>query len=162
MLALRYAALLAIGLWVGGLVALGGFAAPAAFDVVAARGVENGRLLAGAIFGEALQRFHYLAYACGVLLTGSLVARAILGPRPRRFAVRLGIAALMLGAALYAGRVVTPRIEALQDGARVAASSLPASDPLRIEFGQLHGLSAGLQILPIAGGLLLLGWELRD
>ena len=51
MLALRYVSLLALVVWVGGLVALGAIAAPVTFDVIAARHVPEGRLLAGAIFG---------------------------------------------------------------------------------------------------------------
>lgn len=162
MLALRYVALLALGLWVGGLVALGGIAAPAAFDAVEARGVADGRQVAGAMFGEALRRFHYVAYACGVLLMGSLAVRALLGPRPRRFAARLGLAVLMLGAVAWSGLVVTPAIAALQARVGVAPSSLPAADPQRREFGRLHGLSTALLALPVAGGLLLMFFELRD
>jgi uncharacterized membrane protein len=61
MLALRYAALLAVAVWLGGLLVLGAIAAPSTFDVTAARHVSNDRILAGAIFGEMLKRFHKLA-----------------------------------------------------------------------------------------------------
>ena len=54
MLLLRYIALLALVVWVGGLVALGAIVAPATFDVMAARQVADGRLVAGAVFGEAV------------------------------------------------------------------------------------------------------------
>ena len=50
MLALRYAALLMLVIWVGGLLALGAVAAPAIFDVLAAQ-PDKGRLLAGALVG---------------------------------------------------------------------------------------------------------------
>ena len=103
MLALRYGAVLAIAVWAGGLLALGAIVAPAIFDVVALRQVPEGRVLAGAIFGEAFRRFHLVGYGCGAVLLLSLGIRAILGPRPRRFAVRFGIAALMLAASLYSG-----------------------------------------------------------
>jgi Domain of unknown function (DUF4149) len=162
MLALRYAALLALGLWVGGLAALGGVAAPATFDAVAARGIEDGRLVAGAVFGETLRRFHYVCYACGALLIASLVLRAILGPRPRRFAVRLGLAVVMLLAVGWSGFVVTPAIAAMQQEIGVAPSSLPESDPRRQAFGRQHGLSTALLTLPIVGGLFLMFFELRD
>ena len=84
MLALRFAAVLALVFWVGGLVVLGVFAAPAAFDVLETRGAE-GRVLAGAVFGETLRRFHIATYAAGGILIVSLLARAVLGPRPMRF-----------------------------------------------------------------------------
>ena len=162
MLALRYAAVLAIAVWVGGLIVLGGIAAPAIFEVAGTRHIEEGRLLAGAIFGEILRRFHLVSYACGGIVAASLAARAVLGPRPRRFAVRLVVALLMLGASAYSGLVVSRRIASLQQTMQVAPSSLPESDPRRIEFGRLHGTSTGLQLVPIVGGLLLLFWELRD
>ena len=48
-------------------------------------------MLAGAIFGEALRRFHLLSYVCGVVLLGTLLARGVLGPRPVKFAIRLAV-----------------------------------------------------------------------
>jgi hypothetical protein len=162
MLALRYAALLGIVVWVGGLFALGAIAAPAVFDVVATRQLPEGRLLAGAIFGEILRRFHLVSYICGVAVPVSLTARAVLGPRPRRFGLRVGVALMMLAAAGYSGLVLSPRIERLQQSVGVAPSSLAQDDPRRIEFGRLHGLSISVQIVPLLGGLLLLFFESRD
>jgi hypothetical protein len=162
MLALRYAALLAIVVWVGGLFALGAIAAPAVFDVVATRQLPEGRLLGGAIFGEILQRFHYVGYVCGAVIPLSLTARAVLGPRPRRFALRTAVALLMLAAAAYSGLILSPRIERLQQSVGVAPSSLPPNDPRRIEFGRLHGFSTVVQIVPLLGGLVLLFFESRD
>jgi Domain of unknown function (DUF4149) len=164
MLALRFAAVVAIALWIGGLLALGAIAAPAIFDVVAARGIPDARIVSGAIFGETLRRFHLVAYGCGGGILLTLIARALLGPRPRRFALRCAIAAVMSAAALYAGLVIQARVTALQReiGVNVAVSSLPADDPRRIEFGRLHGRSALVQFVPIVGGLLLLLWELGD
>jgi hypothetical protein len=162
MLALRYAALLAIVVWVGGLLALGAIAAPAVFAVVAAHHVADGRLLAGAIFGEVLRRFHTVTYVCGAVILLSLAARAILGPRPRRFAVRTAIAVVMLAATLYSGMILTPHIERLQQSIGVAPSSLPENDPRRLEFGRLHGLSTMVEFVPFLGGLVLLFFESRD
>ena len=106
MLALRYAGVLALTLWVGGLLVLGAIAAPSIFDVLAIRHVADDRVLAGAIFGETLRRFHLLSYACGFVLLVTLLARGILGPRPIWFAARLGTACLMVAATAYSGLVV--------------------------------------------------------
>ncbi|HVZ22747.1 MAG TPA: DUF4149 domain-containing protein [Vicinamibacterales bacterium] len=162
MLALRYVALLTLVVWVGGLLALGGIAAPAVFDVIDARHLAEGRLLAGAVFGETLRRFALVTYACGGVLLLTLLTRAILGPRPRRFAWRALLATLMLATALFSGFYVTGRIEALQREMGVAPSSLLATDARRIQFGRLHGLSTGLQLIPLLGGLALIFWELRE
>jgi hypothetical protein len=162
MVALRYAALLALVAWVGGLLALGAFAAPAAFDVLQARAAENGRVLAGAVFGETLRRFTLTTYVCGVLLLLTLAIRGILGPRPRRFALRVAIGVLMLAATAASGLYFAPRIEGLQRSIGMSVASLPDDDARRVEFGRLHGLSTTIQLVPLLGGLALLYWELRE
>jgi len=161
MLALRYAALLLLVIWVGGLLALGAIAAPAIFDVLAAQ-PDRGRVLAGALFGEILRRFHLVSYTVGGLLLGTLLLRRVLGPAPRRFAWRAGLAALMLAASAYSGLVVAARIGQLQKDLGVAPSSLPEGDARRVEFGRLHGLSTGLQLVPLLGGLMLIYWEIKE
>jgi hypothetical protein len=164
MLVLRFATVLAIAVWIGGLIVLGGIAAPAIFEVVSLRQVPDGRMLSGAIFGEALRRFDLVSYSCGALVLATLAVRAVLGPRPRRFSLRVGIAVLMLGASMYSGMVLSSRIAAVQleIGAGVAPSSLPSGDPRRAAFGRLHGQSTLIQIVPILGGLALMLFELRD
>jgi Domain of unknown function (DUF4149) len=145
MVLLRYVALLALVVWVGGLVALGAIAAPATFDVVALRHVSDGRLLAGAIFGEILRRFFLVSCAAGLVLLVSLTLRRILGPRPRHVGIR-----------------VAGRIRALQSTMTVAPSSLPETDPRRVEFARLHVISTTLQLVPLLGGLALIFWELKE
>ena len=68
MLVLRFATVLAIAVWIGGLLALGAIAAPAIFEVVSLRQVPDGRMLSGAIFGEVLRRFHLVSYGCGAVI----------------------------------------------------------------------------------------------
>ena len=162
MFALRFAGLLALAVWFGGLLVLGAVAAPAIFDVVDARQLADGRAFAGALFGEVLRRFHLVSYGCGAVLLVTFIARAVLGPRPRHFGIRLGIVAVMLGAASYSGIVLTGRIENLRQQMGVAPSSLPESDPRRVEFGRLHAQSTGMQVVPLLGAFILLARELAD
>jgi hypothetical protein len=162
MLGLRYVALLALVVWIGGLAVLGAIAAPVAFDVTAAWHLPDGRLLAGALFGEMLRRFTLVSYGAGILLLLTLFVRRILGPRPHRWGIRTAIASVMLLASAYAGIVIASRISAIQQEIGVAPSSLPEADPRRIEFGRLHGLSTALQLVPILGGLALIFWEIKE
>jgi len=161
---LRFATVLAIAAWIGGLVALGAVAAPAIFEVVSLRQIPDARMVSGAIFGEILRRFHLVSYACGGLILLSLAARAVLGPRPRRFAARFGLAALMLAATLYSGLIISESIERVQHaiGVGVAPSSLPVGDPRRTEFGRLHAQSSMIQLVPLIGGVILMLFELGD
>jgi glucose dehydrogenase len=119
-------------------------------------------MLAGAIFGEILRRFHLITYAAGALLLATLILRRILGPAPRRFAWRAGLATLMLAASVYSGVVVAGDIAALQAEIGAAPSSLPDGDARRVRFGRLHGLSTALQLVPLLGGLMLIYWEIRE
>ena len=132
------------------------------FDVLSTREAADGRLLAGAVFGETLRRFHLITYAAGGLLLLTLVLRRILGPRPKRFAWRLAIALLMLVATISSGWFVSGRIARLQQTIGVAPSHLPAEDPRRLQFERLHMLSTALQLVPLLGGLALIYWELKE
>ena len=162
MLALRYLYVLALVIWLGGMVVLGAMVAPATFQVLQASAPGIGRTLAGELFGTILARFHYVAYACGGILLVSIGAMAVLGPRPRSFAIRLGLIAVMLLVALYSGLVVRRSIDATQLDAGRWPSLLPAGNPLRVRFDQLHQLATRLMLVNIAGALVLLYWEARD
>ena len=162
MLALRYVYVLALVIWLGGMVTLGAIVAPATFQILQASAPETGRALAGDLFGQILARFHYVAYAAGGLLVISIVAMAVLGPRPRAFAVRLAVIAAMLLVALYSGLIVLPTVDAIQLEAGSLPSLLPATDPRRIRFDELHQLSTRLMMVNIVGALVLLYWEARD
>lgn len=154
--------MLALVVWVGGLVALGGVAAPATFAVMAARQIPDGRLLAGAVFGEVLRRFFFVSCGAAAVVFVSLALRRILGPRPRHAGIRAAVLVLMASATVYAGVVVAGRIERLQASIGVAPSSLAADDPRRIEFGRLHVESTALQLVPLLGGLALIFWEMKE
>lgn len=161
MLALRYAALLALAVWVGGLAVLGAVGAPVAFQVLGPAG-PGGRLQAAAVVGEMLRQFHMVSYGCAAVILTSLAVRAVLGPRPRRFAVRTAIAALMLAATAWSGLVIGPQLTSAQKEIGGLPSSLPPTDERRSAFGRLHRFSTSLQMVPLAGGLALLFWELKD
>lgn len=159
---LRYLALVALVVWIGGLVTLGALVAPTAFDVVEARHIESGRMLVGYLFGAIFERFHYVAYGAAAVLLLSLVARRLLGPKPVHFGVRIGILCVMLALTLYSGLVLTDEVARTQVELGVPSSTLPEGDPGRARFERLHGLSVALAILAAAGGLVLLGYEAAE
>ena len=164
MLALRYVYVLAIVVWLGGMVVLGAVVAPATFQILEARDPAAGRVLAGAVFGEALGRFQYVAYACGLLAFVTLAVMAVLGPRPASYAVRSAIVAVMLAIAVYTGVIVYRNIDRVQQeiGAVVSPSTLSATDARRIRFDQLHLLSTRLMMVNVLGALVLLYWQARE
>jgi uncharacterized membrane protein len=162
MRALRYVYILALVVWLGGMVVLGAVVAPTIFSVLQASDPASGRALAGVAFGAMLGRFHYIAYAAGAILLVTLAAMALLGPRPRGLAARSAIVAVMLAVALYSGVVVLGNVDAIQREVGALPSRLPEADPRRVRFDQLHQLSTRLMMLNIAGALALLLWEARE
>lgn len=162
MLALRYVYVLALAIWLGGMVVLGAVVAPTTFQVLQAIEPSTGRLLGGAVFGAILSRFHYVAYGTGALALLALAAMALLGPRPVAFAVRSAIVALMLVVALYSGLVVLREVNSIRQEVGGLPSHLPAGDERRVRFDQLHQLSTRLMVINIVGALTLLYWEAKE
>ena len=161
-LGLRYTYLLALAIFLGGTIVIGGIAAPATFAALAGHDPAGGRILAGEVFGEVLRRFYLASYAAGGALFFSLIVMALLGPRPAGFFARAGIAAVMLALTLYSGLVLAAQITRLQKEIGVSVASLAADDARRIRFGQLHGLSSVLMAITGVGGLALLYWEAKE
>jgi hypothetical protein len=161
-LAVRYLALAALVVWLGGMVVLGLLVAPTTFGVLQASDPVSGLMLAGVVFGEILRRFHLLAYACGAILFVCLFVIKFIGPPPHGFAVRVGIVALMLGLALYSGVPVSREIAQLQSQVSGPISRLPETDPLRVRFDRLHWMSTMLMTLNVGLGSVLLFWYARE
>jgi hypothetical protein len=154
MIALRFVTGLAVAVWLGGVVAIGGVFAPSAFAVLPTS-------QAGAVVGETLRRFHLVSYAAGAVLLGALALMAVLGPRPRPFGLRIAIVVVMLGSSLVSGLWVDRRLAALRTDIGVPVRSLPVGDTRRATFGRLHGLSTLLLAISAAGGLALLFLDTR-
>jgi hypothetical protein len=161
MVALRYAYLLALVVWVGGLVTLGGIAAPAVFSALTGVHGLAGRETAGLVFGAVLRRFHLAAYISAGVMMVSLGAMAALGPRPSRFAVRVAFVLVMGALTACSGLIVSPRIERLRREIGGPVAALAETDPRRVEFGRLHGLSTLLLGITAAAGLVLLFFDSR-
>lgn len=159
---LRYAALVALAIWIGGLLTLGAIVAPTAFVVVDAQQVEGGRALVGLLFGLMLHRFHGAAYVAGGVVLASLIGRRLIGPRPVHFGVRMVLAAAMLAVVLYSGQVLTGQVERIQAEVGVPSLTLPEGHPARGRFNSLHRLSVVLMGFNVLGGLALLGWEAAE
>lgn len=159
---LRLASVLTLAAWIGGLAVLGGVAAPTIFSVLEAHDPAGGRTLAGLVFGAVFERFQHLSWGLGVLLLLLLGARAALGPRPRRLAVRLWTVTAMLAMSLGTGLVLAPRIDAIRERTPGTVAALPDTDPAKIEFGRLHGLSNALMLLTLTAGVGLFWVEMKD
>lgn len=162
MFALRYLYVVALVLWVGGLVAAGALVAPSVFGVLLAWNASQGRVLAGQVFGEVLLRLTWLSYAMGGVMFITLTLHRLLGARPIKYGIRVGIMALMLVMMMITGFYLIPRVDAIQAQVKGPVSELPDTDPRRAEFNRLHGLSNILFSITAIGGLALCWWEARE
>lgn len=159
---LRYAAFLALAVWIGGLAVLAGLAAPVAFEVLGQLDPGRGAVLAGQVFGTMFLRFQYVAWGAAAVILTSLSLRAALGPRPRRTAIRIWTVVIMAAISVLIVFVVVPQIEAIRATVDGAVASLPAADPRRLAMGRWHQASAVLALLTVVGALGLAWAEVRD
>lgn len=110
--------LLALALWVGGLVAIGALVAPTAFHVARTTPALAGNLplqnaLAGGVVGGSLRLFNVLTLVCaGVLLAASFALRP--ASNPRWAGACLGVTLALLLSALYLTFGLTPAMDAAQ------------------------------------------------
>ncbi|HEX7283067.1 MAG TPA: DUF4149 domain-containing protein [Vicinamibacterales bacterium] len=162
MVLLRYLYVVALVLWVGGLITAGALVAPSVFGVLQAWNETQGRELAGQVFGEVLLRLTWLSYAMGGIMFITLTLHRLLGARPVKYGIRVGIMAMMLLLMMYIGFYLLPGVDAIQAAVQGPMSALPETDPRRVEFDRLHGLSNILFSLTALGGLALCFWESRE
>ncbi|HWI16798.1 MAG TPA: DUF4149 domain-containing protein [Vicinamibacterales bacterium] len=162
MVLLRYLYVVALVLWVGGLIVAGAIVAPSVFGVLQAWNEAQGRVLAGQVFGEVLMRLTWLSYVMGTVMFVTLTLHRLLGARPIKYGVRVGIMGVMLLMMAVTGMWVIPRVNAIQAQVAGPVSALAAADPLRAEFDRLHGTSNILFAITAIGGLALCFWESRE
>ena len=162
MVLLRYLYVVALVLWVGGLIVAGALVAPSVFGVLQAWNESQGRVLAGQVFGEVLLRLTWLSYAMGVIMFVTLTLHRLLGARPLKYGIRVGILGVMLVMMIGLGFWLLPQVNAIQAQVTGPVSALLESDPRRLEFDRLHGLSNILFSITAIGGLALCWWEARE
>lgn len=131
-------------IWGGAAILVVTTIAPAAFRVLPTRS------LAGSLVGEVLP----VLFASGLLVG---VVALVLTPKgaPRAILRRIGAAGTLLGCAA-AQLVIAPRIEALRERIGPSVDALAITDPLRVSFGRLHGLSVLALAVAMLFALLVL------
>ena len=162
MFLLRYLYVVALVVWVGGLIAAGALVAPSVFGVLQAWNAADGRVLAGQVFGEVLLRLTWLSYVLGAVMFITLTLHRLLGARPLKYGVRVGIMAMMLVMMFAIGFYILPRVNAIQTSVGGPVNMLSDTDARRAEFDRLHGLSNILFSITAIGGLALCWWEARE
>jgi uncharacterized membrane protein len=139
-------AVLAAGIWMGGMIALGACAAPFVFRLTPDP-------YSGEAMGAAFARFDQIAIGAAVIMLGAEVARTwAQGPRGRSAPARVRrlLAILMAAGAVYSGLVLTPSISgAHRAGVRQGIG------PEGAELSQIHKRASTIGKVEIAFGVAL-------
>ena len=142
--ALRFIYLLSIALWIGGMAFFSFLAAPSIFHILP-------REDAGKVVADIFPKYYWQGIICGAI---ALATSVVLGMRERwniLLIARTITIVVMLVGVLYSVAILQPKIQAVK--AQVTSfESLSPTDPLRLEFGRLHGRS-----FSVNAAVLLLG-----
>lgn len=141
--ALRFVHLLALAVWIGGIVFFSFFTAPALFSALP-------RAMAGRVTAALFPRYYLMGGVCGVVaLLTSLSQWPPAPPRDRRRLVEIVLLIVMLSMTLYAGLGILPETSSLRPRLRAGAAS-PGGDAAQRRFDVLHRRSV------VVNGLVLL------
>jgi uncharacterized membrane protein len=145
---LRFVYLLSLVLWIGGIAFFSFIAAPSIFQVLP-------REEAGKVVTAIFPKYYWEGIICGVL---ALATSLILGIRTRwsiLLIVRTILLGMMLVGVLYSVLVLQPKIHAVKEQV-TSFESLSPTDPLRLEFGRLHGRSFAVNAAVLLLGVVVL------
>jgi uncharacterized membrane protein len=150
---LRALRLLALVAWVGGLIFFAFVEAPTAFRVMGTTR-EFAQLINGSI--TTLNR---LGHAAGLIF---LIATALLWFRTeararRLLTVQMGGVVLMIAATIYVQHGILPAMERDRSAAGGDIAAVAGSNPARVDFDRLHGLSEKVEGSALLLGVLVVG-----
>ena len=147
---LRFLMLLALVVWIGGIIFLAFVEAPTAFTP----GLLPTRHIAGSIVGRSLDLLHFMGIVSGVVfLIASMIYYHVTAGGARTLSIRHLLITLMLGLTLISQFAVSPRMHALRAQA-VVIDNLSLNDPIRSEFDRLHIWSEKLEEAVLLLGLV--------
>jgi hypothetical protein len=148
--------IIALAVLIGGLLAIGAFTAPTAFNEILASpqvvgDIEAKKALAGSIIGGSLRIFNVVAYVCGAIL--------VLATSYRRtsasFYLRLTASVVSLAISLVQGLVLFPTMDASQSAGDMARFDMLHHAYEMLSQGQLvllivyaYGMARSLQPRP--------------
>jgi uncharacterized membrane protein len=144
-LSLVTVSLLAIALWIGGMVALGAIAAPVVFGTVPAPTSADAMTI-------VFRRFDKLAIACVVIVLVVEAALALTAKVTRVDVARGLLAAIACICVIVVGVFVSPRIEALHHGGAIRGLG-----PEGLELESFHRLAERLGTVELVIAALLVG-----
>ena len=135
---------LAIACWVGGTSMFTFILTPTIFK-------SFNRDVAGGIVGVLFPGYFKWGLVCGVIA----LATVFMSSTVKHKTICAVIIAVMLAITSVQAFVIEPKATALKN-AIPSFETTPKDDPLRIQFGKLHGVSAAGNLVVIGGGIALI------
>lgn len=149
-MAVQFVHLLALTLWVGGLVMAGMITAPVLFSRL------SSRKLAGEIFGEVVRRFERLILICIVALIGTGIVKYLTWENLTPWnSTRYAAIAVMSVCGIYSAWGLSPRLMALQRQIGEAPGASAATEKEAV-FERLHRRSFQCMVISLVCGLIVL------
>jgi len=143
---LRFLMLLALVVWLGGLIFFAFVEAPSAFAVLPTRH------LAGSVVARSITALHWMGMISGIVfLAASLAYARFTTGRLHTFSARNILIVLMLLLTVISQFGIIPRMDALRASIG-EIDSVPSDNPARMQFDALHVWSTRVE-----SGVLLLG-----
>jgi len=143
---LRFFMLLALVVWIGGIIFFAAVVAPTLFKVLPTH------QLAGAVVSRSLGILHWMGIACGIVfLITSMISSYSARGAAHPFAPRHVLVYVMLALTAISQFVVSTKLLAMRT-AMGEIDLVPLTDARRIAFNQLHVWSTRLE-----SGVLILG-----
>lgn len=148
--ALRFLMLLSLVVWIGGIIFFAFVVAPTVFTVLPTRH------LAGQVVGRSLTTLHWMGLISGIvyLFTSMFYSRLDVG-FAHPFATRHLLVVVMIILTVVSMFVVASKMETLRADMGII-DNVPANDPRRVEFNELHQWSTRLEVGVFAMGLAVL------
>jgi len=145
---IRALRLLAIVVWVGGLIFFAFVVAPAAFHVLPSTHE------AGAVVGATLRVLNVIGHACGfIFLLATITSWFRSAPSGRKLLItEVLLVVLMIAATMYVQSSIVPAMERDRIAAGGDVDAAPKDNPARMDFERLHPLSEKVE-----GSALFLG-----
>ena len=142
-------AVIALAIWIGGLVALGACAAPLVFKIVPAP-------ISGEAMGAVFRRFDTVAISCAVVVLGCEAVRIWVREGSATTAERLRgvLAVTAAGAAIYGGVELSPSIVALH-----AAGAVRGLGENGVKLDRIHDLAEAVAKVEVTVGFFLLALQ---
>ena len=155
---LRSLILLAIVVWVGGLIFFGAVVAPIAFGTLMPMFPDPsvGLHVAGTMVRNSLLHLHAIGMVCGLILLLLAILERVTRATRRSIGPPLVLIAVMFGLTAYSQYSVIPRMETLRIKAGVAMADPTSINPARVDFNRLHNLSTSLEGIVLLCGLGLI------